>query len=87
LDSRVGQHLADCILVVDHKSKMAALVSGLSAALLECEELVAEIDESGSGAFAPLFEIEQPTVESQSLFDITDFERYVVETNGALFLL
>jgi hypothetical protein len=26
---------------------------------------------------------EQSTVESQSLFDITDFERYVVETNGA----
>ena len=27
----------------------------------------------------------QATVESQSLFDITDFERYVVEANGARF--
>jgi hypothetical protein len=24
---RVGQHVADCILVVDHQSKLAALVS------------------------------------------------------------
>jgi hypothetical protein len=36
LDPRVGQRFAHCILVVDHKSKMAAVVRGL--ALLECEE-------------------------------------------------
>jgi hypothetical protein len=52
LDPSVGQCLADCILVVDHKSKMAALVSGLSTALLQCEELVAQIDEGRSGALA-----------------------------------
>jgi hypothetical protein len=34
LDTRIGQRLADGILVVDHKSEMAALVSGLSTAFL-----------------------------------------------------
>jgi hypothetical protein len=36
-------------------------------------------------ALAPKREVEQSTVESQSLFDITDFQRDVVETNGASF--
>jgi hypothetical protein len=85
LDPSVGQCLADCILVVDHKSKMAALVSGLSTALLQCEELVAQIDEGRSGALAPKFEVEQSTIERQSLFDITDLERYMIETNGTRF--
>ena len=74
MDPRLGQRFADRILVVDHKSKMAALVSGLSTALLQCEELVTQIDEGGSGALAPQFEIEQSTVEGQSLFDITDLQ-------------
>jgi hypothetical protein len=47
--------------------------------------LVAQIDEGRSGALAPKFEIEQSTVEGQSLFNITDFERDVVEANGARF--
>jgi hypothetical protein len=29
--------------------------------------------------------VEQPIVEGQSLVDITDFQRYVIETNGARF--
>src|SRR6476620_3942981 len=85
LDPRVGQRLADGILGVDHKPKMTPLVSGLSSAFLQCQELVAKIDEGRSAALAPKFEIEQSTVENQSLFDITDFERCVVETNGAGF--
>lgn len=32
--------------------------------------------------FSPKLEIEQSTVEHQSLFDIIDFERYVVETDS-----
>ena len=32
-----------------------------------------------------MFEIEQLTVEGQGLFNITDFESYVVETDGARF--
>jgi hypothetical protein len=57
----------------------------LGTAFLQCEELVAKIDEGRSAALAPKLEFEQSTVESQSLFDITDFERYVVETHGARF--
>ena len=87
-DPRVSQRLADGILVVDHKPKMTSLVSRLSSAFLQCEELVAQIDESRSAALAAKFEVEQSTVERQSLLDITDFERDVIETNGArLFLL
>ena len=48
-------------------------------------ETVAKIDEGRSAALAPKFEIEQSTVERQSLFNVTDLERYVVETNGARF--
>jgi hypothetical protein len=44
-----------------------------------------QINEGRGGALAPKLEIEQATVESQNLFDITDFERYVVETNGTCF--
>jgi len=43
-DSRFSQRFADRILVVDHQSKMAALVGGLSTALLQGEKLVARID-------------------------------------------
>ena len=55
---RVGQSLADCIFVVDHKSEMAVLVSGLSTAFLQCEELVAQIDEGRITALALKFEVE-----------------------------
>jgi len=64
---------------------MAALVSGLSTAPLQCEKLIAQIDEGRIAALAPKFEIEQATIESQSIIDITDFERDVVETNDARF--
>jgi hypothetical protein len=64
---------------------MTSLVSRLSSAFLQCQELVAEINEGRSAAFAAKFEIEQSTVERQSLFDIVNFERYVVEANGARF--
>jgi hypothetical protein len=64
---------------------MAAPVSGLGTSLLERQELVAQIDEGRGGALAPKFELQQSTVENQSLLYITDLERYVVETNGARF--
>src|ERR1700704_5805395 len=85
LDTRLGERFADCILVVDHKSKMTAAVSTLGMALPQCEELVAQIDEGRSGALAPKFEVEQSTVERQSLFDITDLERYMIKTNRTCF--
>jgi hypothetical protein len=64
---------------------MAALVSGLSTALLQCEELVAQIDEGQIAALTSKFEIEQTTVERQSLFDIANLECYVIETDGTRF--
>jgi hypothetical protein len=63
LDPGIGQSLADCIFVVDHKSEMAALVSRLSSAFLHCEELVAEVDEGRSAAFAPKLEVQQSEPE------------------------
>ena len=42
---RVSERLTDGILVVDHKPKMTSIVSGLSPALLQCEELITQIDE------------------------------------------
>src|SRR5882724_1213241 len=83
LDARVGQRLADGVLVVDHKPKMAAVISGLDAALLQREKLIAKIDEGRGAALAPKFEIEQSAVESQSLFNVTDLESDMIETNGA----
>jgi hypothetical protein len=41
LNAQIGQRLANRFLVIDHKSKMTAIVSGLCAALLERKELVA----------------------------------------------
>src|SRR5436190_15410400 len=66
-DSCIDQRLADCILIIDHESKMAPVVSRLGTAFLECQELIAQIDEGRSGALAAKLEIEQPTVKSQSL--------------------
>src|SRR6185295_4651067 len=59
LDPRIAQRFTDRILVVDHKSKMAPVVSRLSASLLQCEELVTQINESSSGVLAAKIEIEQ----------------------------
>jgi hypothetical protein len=64
---------------------MTSLVGRLSTALLQCEELIAQIDEGRSAALAPKLEVEQSAVEGQSLFDIANLERNVVETNGARF--
>src|SRR2546423_727220 len=85
LNARVSQRFADCVLIVDHQSKMAPVVSALGTALLEREELVAQIDEGRGRALTPKLEIEQSTVKSQSLFDITDLESDMVEANGARF--
>jgi len=49
---------------------------------LKREELVAQIDEGRCAALAAKFELEQSTVESQSLFNL---ERYMVETDCASF--
>jgi hypothetical protein len=52
---------------------------------LKREELVAQIDEGRCAALAAKFELEQSIVESQSLFNVADLERYMVETDCASF--
>src|SRR6516164_1281546 len=64
---------------------MADLVSGLGTAFLKGEEFIAHINEGGGGALATKFEIEQSTVESQRFLDVTNLERYVIDTDGARF--
>ena len=49
----------------------SAVVGGLPSALLQREQLVAEIDERRSFALAAKSEVEQASVERQSLFDVT----------------
>jgi hypothetical protein len=55
---------------------MAAFISGLSAALLQREKLVTQINEGRGAAFAPKLEVEQSTIEGQSLSDVADLERH-----------
>src|SRR5262245_9947371 len=85
LDPRRRQRAAYRVLVVDHETKMTAVVGGLGAALLQRQELVAQIDEGRGLALATQFEVEQATVECQRLLDIADLESDMVETDGARF--
>ena len=62
---------------------MAAVIGRLLAALLQGDELVAEIDEGHVIALAAQFELEQPAPEGQRLLDVADLERYMVEAYDA----
>ena len=86
LDACVGQCLADGLFVIDDESKMTALVGWLCTALLERNELVAEIDEGCGIALASKLEGNNASVESQSSFDVTDLQSDMVETYGTCFL-
>src|SRR6516225_2061810 len=85
LDARRRQRAADRVLVVDHETEMTAVVGGLGAALLQRQELIAQIDERRGLALAAQFELEQAAIERQRLLDIADLESDVVETDGARF--
>src|SRR6187200_3593902 len=50
LDTCVSQRFSDGFLVIDHQSKMPALVSRLRTTPLKREELVAQIDEGRCAA-------------------------------------
>src|SRR3546814_1076531 len=84
LDSGLRQRLAHRLLVVDHQAEVAVVVGRLAAALLQREELVAEIDEGGGLAPAAQLEIEQAAIEGQRLVDIADLEGDMVETDGEI---
>jgi hypothetical protein len=64
---------------------MTSLVSWLSPAFLQCEELIAQIDEGRSLALPAKLEIEQSAIESESVVYVANFQGYVVQTNRAGF--
>src|SRR5215469_12719963 len=57
--ARVRQGATDGLLIIDHESKMTAIVRGLPAPLLESQELITQIDEGRGLAPAAQLEIEQ----------------------------
>src|SRR5439155_20229282 len=83
LDTGLGHRPAHRLLVVDHQAKVPAIVGRLLAALLQGQELVAEIDESHAVALAAKLEIENTAIERQRFLDIADLQGDVVETDGA----
>jgi hypothetical protein len=87
LDVRRSQRGADRLFVIDHQPEMAPVIATLSAALLEGEELIAEIDESRPAALPAQFEVEQAAVEGQRLLDVANLERDVIQSDRTCFLL
>src|SRR5215469_11248 len=75
------ERFAGRLLVIDDESDMTAIVGGLSSPLLQGDELVPQIDERHGVALAAQFECEETPVKRQRLFDVTDLQRYVVESN------
>lgn len=95
VEKRPGQHVdpglrqgpADRLLVVDDEAEMPPVVGRLTAALLERQELVAQVDEGRILVPAAQGELEQPAVERQRFVDVADLERHVVEPDGARLFL
>jgi len=65
---------------------VATIVGRLPAALLQRNELVAQIDERHRVALAAQFEAEEAAIERQSLVDIAYLQRNVIESYGAGFV-
>ena len=62
---------------------MTAVIGGLFASRLQRDELVAKIDEGHRPALATQLKVEDAAVECQRLLDIPDFQRYMVQADGA----
>ena len=82
-DSGGVERLAGRLLVIDHQAEMAAVVRRLPAALLQGDELVAQIDEGHGVGLAAQVEGEETAVERQRLFDVPDLQCDMVEADGA----
>src|SRR5262252_3743524 len=85
LDARGRERAPHRVFVVDDQSEMTAAVGRLRAALLQREELVAQVDERRGLALAAQLELEQTAIKGQRLVDIADLQRDMVETHGARF--
>jgi len=64
---------------------VATIVTGLLAAFLKGKKLIAQIDEGSMLALAAQLEFEQAAIEGQSLLDVADLERDVVQSDSAGF--
>ena len=70
------------VLVVDDKPKVPRAVGRLGASLHEREELIAHVDEGRLCARAPAkLHVKETLVPSQSLVDVGDLERHVVDSD------
>src|SRR5216684_5362767 len=83
LDPRSLEGGARRLLVVDNEAEMPAVISGLFASRLQRDELVAKIDEGHRLALAAQLKVENAAIECQRFLDIANFQRYVVEADGA----
>jgi hypothetical protein len=73
------------IRMVIHKPEMATVIWWLPAALLERQELVAQINERRVLVFPAKLELEDPRVERQRFLHVAHLQRNVIETHGACF--
>jgi hypothetical protein len=62
---------------------MTAVIGGLFASRLQCDELVAKIDEGHRLTLATQLKVEDAAIECQRFLDIADFQRDMVEADGA----
>jgi hypothetical protein len=60
-----------------------AIVLGLTPSLLKGDELIAQVDECRRRVLAAKFEIEEPPIKGESLVDVADFKRNVIESDCA----
>src|SRR5262245_37055670 len=86
LNACVGKGLADRLLVINDEPEMPSIVAGLPSPFMQGEELIAEIDEGGTCTFSPKFEVKQAAIKYESLLNVADLERDMVETYRPSFL-
>src|SRR5215467_3493684 len=75
--------LAGRFLVIHDETEMATIVSGLPAALLKCNKLIAQVDEGHGVTLAAQLEFEETTVERQRLVNISYLQRNMIEAYNA----
>jgi hypothetical protein len=64
---------------------MATIVSGLPAAFLKSDKLIAQVDEGHGVTLAAQFEPKEPPIECQRFIDIPHLQCDVVEAYNARF--
>ena len=84
LDARVGERLADGLLVVDHQAEVTAVVGRLGAAGGKRYELVAHVDERHAvPSPAAQLELEYAPVPRERLLEVPDLEGHVIYAHQA----